>query len=326
MRTRTIILTCVLVAILSISTLSIPVAKAEIRTKSLNPPPGTRVVEIELEASPERNTTLANYNITPLVEYSLYVLAYANDEQIAAMEGNGILVGKMTNRTIVRTQGYQFDTMNGEPDLPLDLRIDHYELNTEGLYIVQLIGPTRDEWLTALKEKGVEFYESIPTYNYLIRMNSNIENEVRDLWFVQWVGIYQPAYKFVQNVTGTIFYITLWNGSVDYGSLSALAMLGTIIDDDYGYLPDRYVVLLQTNSSNINDIACLPDVIWIDRWENAGPLNTDNTQIRLNYSVFVITLALIIITSVYVLKRYSEKMHSKSKKIENTNGLEGEKK
>ncbi len=279
MRTRTIIFTCVLVAILTIPTLSMPAANAKLSTNSLNPPSGTRVVLIELEASPQRNATLATYNIIPFVEYSLYVLAYANDEQIAAMEGNGILVGKMTNRTIVDTRGYQFDTMNGEPSLPSDLRIDTYEPNTEGIYIVQLVGPLKDEWLTALKEKGVEFYESIPTYNYLVRMNSNLENEVRDLWFVQWVGIYQPAYKFSPNLTTGTMYISIWNVLSTKQTIKTLSSLAQIIYSSFDSNNENSAALINTDASNIPDIAGLPDVVWLYQYETPTLMDETSSEI-----------------------------------------------
>ncbi|MBI5000957.1 MAG: hypothetical protein HZB92_05460 [Euryarchaeota archaeon] len=189
--------------ILMISLLLQPVANAEPGTRGLNPPPGSIVatIYIDADASPQRNLTLAKYNITPLVEYYSSVLAYANDTQITAMNRDGIWAGEDISRFWVnRSSWVNFDTRNGEPAMPADLRIDHYEPNTEGLYIIQLIGPPYQEWINTLKGNGVQIYWSVPPDNYIVRMNSNIEGTVRNLWFVQWVGIYQPAYKIEPNI------------------------------------------------------------------------------------------------------------------------------
>ncbi len=68
-----------------------------------------------------------------------------------------------------------------------------------GLFVVQFIGPVRDEWLAELRAAGAEIIAPVPWHGYVVRADatgaaalSALENQRT---FVQFVGDYEPAFR-----------------------------------------------------------------------------------------------------------------------------------
>jgi hypothetical protein len=95
----------------------------------------------------------------------------------------------------IRLQGGAIDTRSGEPVLPDELYIECYPSGEQGYYIVQFVGIVLPEWTDELDAIGVERLGSIPNNACLVRMTDAQRDAVAALNSVQWIGIYQPAYK-----------------------------------------------------------------------------------------------------------------------------------
>ncbi|MEF8874694.1 MAG: S8 family serine peptidase, partial [Candidatus Thermoplasmatota archaeon] len=98
-------------------------------------------------------------------------------------------------RTEVSVSGHQFDINDGEPALSEEMTIDGYEEGEEGQYIVHMLGPIASDWRQELEEQGVKIITYIPNYAYEVVMTPEQAERVEDNFFVDWVGIYQPAYR-----------------------------------------------------------------------------------------------------------------------------------
>lgn len=90
---------------------------------------------------------------------------------------------------------YYFDTRFGEPQLPASLRIDPRAEPGYDLYIVQFQGPIKESWVRALAGTGTAVFDYLPSFSFVIAMPPSALPQVRSLPFVEWVGVYQPAYK-----------------------------------------------------------------------------------------------------------------------------------
>lgn len=72
-------------------------------------------------------------------------------------------------------------------------QVEYYEPE---YYIVQFKGSVKDEWKNEITSFGAEITNSyIPNYAFITKMNGPTKEKVEELSFVNWVGIYQPAFK-----------------------------------------------------------------------------------------------------------------------------------
>ncbi len=127
--------------------------------------------------------------------YSGFVIANVNERQQRSLEYDGFMVTPEVLIHTVAMDGFTIDTREGEPALSSDLHIDGYEVGSDGRYIVQFIGPVKEEWKRSLERLGVQVGDYLPHNSFIVRMNTRTVETVEDLRFVQWVGIFQPAYK-----------------------------------------------------------------------------------------------------------------------------------
>lgn len=69
-------------------------------------------------------------------------------------------------------------------------------VSTAELYwIVQFVGPAKEEWIEAVQKMGGSIGDYVPENAFLVRMTPTIKDQVSKLDFVNWVGPYQPTYK-----------------------------------------------------------------------------------------------------------------------------------
>jgi hypothetical protein len=105
--------------------------------------------------------------------------------------------------------GYVLDTSNSQPlsqPIPADLRQQHMAdalrsgiAPRSGLYIVQVVGPIKEEWRAAIEQTGARIITYIPNNAYIVSADNKAAFGVWQLKdqhpFVQYVGDYEPAFK-----------------------------------------------------------------------------------------------------------------------------------
>jgi len=106
-----------------------------------------------------------------------------------------MLYGDATRITF--SNGISFDTKNlgkdGEPDLPIDLI---YTTDEANYYIVQFNGPIHQAQRDWLESIGVKIHFVMPRYGFVCRVtNQKAVEQISANPSVNWIGIYQPAYK-----------------------------------------------------------------------------------------------------------------------------------
>jgi len=104
--------------------------------------------------------------------------------------------------------GYTLDTSTRTAELdhaPADLRqtkmadaLANNGAAGHGLYIVQFVGPIKDEWLDSLRATGSEIVTYVPSNAYIVRSGDKAAarlTEFKNNHAVQYVGDYEPAFR-----------------------------------------------------------------------------------------------------------------------------------
>ena len=102
----------------------------------------------------------------------------------------------------IRLQRAVFDPLASEPGLPDGLRTEVWARDVSRYFLVQFMGPILEEWKQVVQGLGGEFFDYIPDFAFIVKMDEPTKAHIKELPFVQWVGFYHPAYKLHQDVEG----------------------------------------------------------------------------------------------------------------------------
>lgn len=165
------------------------------------------------------------------------------------------------------SNGIEFDTRNGEPMLPEDLRITGYREGESGYYLVQFAGPLRPEWKEEVERSGGEVVAYMPHYALVVKLDQVSRQRVQALPSVRWVGVYQPAYKIRQDLAGAAglqeLTVVLFSREDGPEVMSQLSALGAEIFEVY----DQEAVSrvrIRIDAGMVTQIAHLTGVAWIE--------------------------------------------------------------
>jgi hypothetical protein len=128
-------------------------------------------------------------NINVIDPYDTFLHIQASQTTLDAVDGSGYDIRPLENLHTIWSDTVTFDTRDGEPSIPKSLRDDRTDL-----YIVQLRGPTKDEWLTDLSHHGT-IVDLIQYYAMIMRLDPANALLVSSLGYVSWMGKYHPYYK-----------------------------------------------------------------------------------------------------------------------------------
>jgi hypothetical protein len=171
------------------------------------------------------------------------------------------------NPTVISfSNGIRFDTREGEPLLPEELQND---LNETSYYLVQFTGPIREEMKTSIKDHGSKIYGYIPNYTLIVRCDGEKLDLIRNLSFVTWVGIFQPAYKISAPLLdsqgkGKVTIQLFPDAEIEKVTQKILS-IGYSID----FITDhRLIKTIDATGelSILNEIARIPEILWIQAW------------------------------------------------------------
>jgi hypothetical protein len=175
------------------------------------------------------------------------------------------------------SNGIKFNINRGEPGMPKDLILDKSDY-----YLVHCVGPVHPEYVRIIESTGARVYAYVPNNAFLVRMDEITQTGVKTLNFVDWVGIYQPAYKISgQNsfkvFQGTCKVTILLYPDAQLNKVSAvLEDMGAKIEDVAQTRWDQ-LVNCEIDLSHIPEIAKLEEVSWIEPWH---PLELHNNNVQ----------------------------------------------
>lgn len=143
---------------------------------------------------------LSSQGITVIEVYQAFVLAALGPGQHESLVQQGYDVQTLQDRTVIGIGDYHFDTRLGEPSIPSELRVNLTQQLNCDKFILQFVGPIKQEWKDKVASYGVVLFGYLPSYGFIVQMNSSLMPELEQLYFVQWIGIYQPAYKVLESL------------------------------------------------------------------------------------------------------------------------------
>jgi hypothetical protein len=126
---------------------------------------------------------------------------------------------------IIKLADTEFDVNFGPANLPYELLISMYQSEVNGYYIVQFNGPVQELWKAELKLAGAKVCNYVPYNAFIVQMSQTAKAAVESLPFVQYVGIYQPAFKLPAYLLEDVSLapeMNIIDGSVDIGYENAV--------------------------------------------------------------------------------------------------------
>jgi hypothetical protein len=238
-------------------------------------PPGNNKV-IVYPTPTETIDQLAKQGITHVRNYGSYWLVQATDAQVDKLFGlYGQRAVKNNDLNRIRLRNLSFDTTDGSPTVPADLR--EPELPGKRLRLIQFCGPMVPQWLQQIQSVGdVQVICYVPNNAYLIRLDQPTEAKLRALEAsggpIQWIGPFHPFYKIEPGLTKPVsekqdplvkVHLMLVPHSESSATMKAIEKLGAVT---YSYTRANMTTLfVSAPASTITKMAKLPDVVWIEK-------------------------------------------------------------
>ncbi len=180
----------------------------------------------------------------------------------------------------------QFDTTAAQPAISVSgMSISQYPADLEGYYIVQFTGYIHEDWKMAVRDTGAVIFDYVPNNAFIVQMNASVKSNVEALDTVQWVGIYQPAYRIspVLSAAGSArenVTVLLFDAGDNAHVSGEIMKLGGEVVESGG---DRMRVRI--DRSKISDIAAMNEVSWIEKYVHPVIFNDVAANITGVYTV-----------------------------------------
>lgn len=187
-------------------------------------------------------------------------------------------------------RGAAIDTPAGEPTVPAGLR--QALSDSPQLWLVQFVGPIRDEWLETLAEIGLEAVIYMPNNAYVVwgdvaslaRLSALVEGDPA----FQWSGAYHPAYRLSPQLeaaatsgAGEMVDVSVQFYRTDQTTQSIAALLA--ISGRAYQSPSQVLgftnISLQVPANRLIELANAPDVFNIEPWVAPQPRDEVQNQI-----------------------------------------------
>ncbi len=191
-----------------------------------------------------------------------------------------LVLSPLSERNHVYLNGYDFDVLAGEPDIPDYLRSEAPSAGEEQLYVVHMIGPIPQEWTDAVESAGGEIITYIQNNAYEVRMTQKEKETVESYDFVNWVGYYHPAYRISPNLdTGDMIEVLFTpSASYDDAVFSEARNLMNTADASstvHGYRLTGHVSSLD----DVYSLAALDEVQYIQQYSEPHLMDEMGVQI-----------------------------------------------
>jgi subtilase family protein len=216
-------------------------------------------------------------------DYGAFALMSAPDsaaERVEMQSAAGSLVRDDLNVVLLRAGA--IDTT----EVTSSLSVASSDSTENNLYLVQMIGPIRKEWVDQL-ESSVEIISYIPNNTYLVRGRSSELGRIKGFTsaghnIVQWTGDFKPEYKLApeirldssDEITVTIQMLDRGQSSRDVEQTLSMTS-ATVVGVPESVL--KYTnVHARVSASRLADLARLSNIVWIEPW--AAPTLLDEKQ------------------------------------------------
>lgn len=241
-------------------------------TPTSSQPPTTSTVELTIPPT-AKPTIIGGETVataSPVAPILLTATRTTSTPQVLEAMPTWPVPTHVPHKCAIQLQVGTIDTRVGEPPLPDELYIDGYQPEEPGYYIVQFVHVILPEWWDRLDATGAVRLGYVPNNAFLVRMTDAQRATVAALDVVQWVGIYQPAYRISPELPvpleGQSTLIVLTFPGADFAGIKAQLQDwgGTIEASSENEFGGKVRVTIDLRF--VVPIARLNGVMWIESW------------------------------------------------------------
>lgn len=195
----------------------------------------------------------------------------ANQVSIQSVSGSTV----RDDMNLILLRAHTFDTMLAGSEITAS-SIGDAESSDQQLYLVQMVGPVKKEWVNRLASEA-EIVSYIPNNAYLVRANPAAIETINNLkssgdGFVQWAGAFKPDYKIApeisfdsdEEITVTVQMVNSPNTSNEVQELTLAS--SALLMDESASVSNCTNVRLRVRPSRLAEIARKSNVLWIEPW------------------------------------------------------------
>lgn len=226
---------------------------------------------------------------TVIEDYGTFVVVAASRSQSLSLSK----LDAATLSTTVHLPGKSFEPLQNPPAQTVTKEGASVNFGGKDYYIVQLGGPTKDEWLDSLRDAGVEVLQYVPHQAFFVYGDAEAIQKVAGNSRVRWVGRFTGEDKLSSvlneqlaaakgaaplnskisslEMTGNdraIFDVAIWSRADLNAVREAVSAYGQINVKNEIRLPSNFFNVLRVEMpvDAVAEIAKLSDVIRIDPW------------------------------------------------------------
>ncbi|HWP43026.1 MAG TPA: S8 family serine peptidase [Blastocatellia bacterium] len=206
-----------------------------------------------------------------IAEYESFSLLSMPSQDFQSMRLESPSATVRDDMNVILLRAGAFDTTQGEPQFA-NLVADEPAASAHRLYLVQMVGPVKQEWLDEIASRA-EIVTYIPNNAYLVRADDSAMQQIEGLkspsGFVQWTGAYKPVYKLSPEIaldSESDVFVTVQMLSSERGQADIQSLASYASEPPSGVLSHlNYTnVRMKVRASSLAEIARRDDVIWIE--------------------------------------------------------------
>lgn len=183
------------------------------------------------------------------------------------------------NSSIITLSNYKFNPLTELPNIPKSLQLEKVPLLSKEYYLVQFVGPIKEQWKEMVKDNEGLICDYIPDFTFIIKMDVLTKERIEKFNFIKWIGPYQPAYK----ISPPLLYS---NGMLNLtirtfqeegleAILSSIIQTGTV----FVYSDGSRYIKIRIDSKKIVEIANITGISWIELDSPSNCFNANATWV-----------------------------------------------
>ena len=231
------------------------------------------------------------------------------DELVNDFPTNPMGTRQYANNNTISVNGYVFNITDGEPMLPANLIAPDPENGTIGAYIIHFDGPIYQEEVDAVRNLGISIVNSVPYHAYKVHMTPEQAIEAENLTFVDWVGLYHPAYKIYYGLESLEVSVTLIGQEIPESALEQVRSEFESIEVEFASNGSAFNTTRYTfdgtlpSYAALNDTAANPYVHYITFIPEGSSMNGDNDDNEFNQYLLISVVTIVLVVSLVILYR-----------------------
>ncbi len=119
----------------------------------------------------------------------------ADGSMVADDDGRKMSAADIERMKYININGFEFDPLQGVPDLPEGLRFDAEKTLGLAYYLVQFDRPITRSMKDGLSSTGATILQYVSYNAFIVRADRATIERAKDLPEVRWAGLFEPAYK-----------------------------------------------------------------------------------------------------------------------------------